>query len=250
MPTPQKNVSTNSFTQGQYAAVDIDKSFRGKLKNLEGQQFEELTVLSRFGSTPTNKATWLCKCSCGKSCIAVGSYMADGRKVSCGCLGRAQNSLKHTKHGQATARATSRVYHTWVGMVHRCTNSKSTVWKNYGGRGIKVCSAWLRFENFYADMGDRPEGLSLDRTDVNGNYEPGNCRWADKWTQARNKRVRKGVGRRGTGIDTVHGSHYRVRITIKGSLKHLGCFPLTPEGLERAKAVRELAEFLYWGEPK
>lgn len=90
-----------------------------------------------------------------------------------------------TKHGHSN----SPTYISWYSMLNRCLNKNSKTYNHYGGNGIKVCVAWLKFENFLSDMGCRPEGQSLDRIDSTGNYEPGNCRWADRFVQARNKRT-------------------------------------------------------------
>jgi hypothetical protein len=94
-------------------------------------------------------------------------------------------------HGQAGGGGT-RTYHAWKGMVRRCTNPSSADWVRYGGRGITVCSRWLRFEDFLADMGQCPDGLTLDRINNNGNYEPGNCRWTTWEQQMRNRRSNRG----------------------------------------------------------
>jgi hypothetical protein len=91
------------------------------------------------------------------------------------------------RHGGATG-GPSPTYVSWTSMVTRCTNPSRNTWKDYGGRGITVCERWRAFDSFLADMGERPSGTSLDRIDPNGNYEPGNCRWADKKTQALNRR--------------------------------------------------------------
>lgn len=93
-----------------------------------------------------------------------------------------------TKHGNATRAGHTRTYRIWQNMIQRCSNPANTRWADYGGRGIEVCGRWASFENFIADMGEAPDGLTLDRRETDGNYSPGNCRWVDWGTQMRNKR--------------------------------------------------------------
>lgn len=220
-----------------------------KLKDLTGQRFGRLVVLSRAGANKRNRALWLCACDCDRNrertIVVSGAYLLNGHTTSCGCFRAEQFALLTTRHGQARRSGYSGAYKSWTGMLKRCTQPRFRFWKDYGGRGIKVCDEWLKFENFYASMGDRPEGLTLDRTDTNGNYEPGNCEWVDGYQQARNQRVRANSKTGLKGIN-IRGNRYKAGIGAFGKRIHLGTFPLTPEGLEAAKTARRLAEELHW----
>lgn len=113
--------------------------------------------------------------------------MRNGNAASCGCARRGRRPASD-RHGHAAA-TRSATYRSWCAMWTRCTNPKTIGWANYGGRGITVCVRWRVFETFLADMGERPEGTTLDRRDPDGNYEPGNCRWATPQEQRANRRA-------------------------------------------------------------
>jgi hypothetical protein len=136
------------------------------------------------GAARIQRATWLCECECGTRLFVVGHSLAKaGPKSgtrSCGCLMRE----KPIKHGLSN----SRTYRIWHMMLQRCRNPKNSAYKSYGGRGITVCDEWSDFRGFVADMGEAPEGLTLDRVDNSNGYGPTNCRWATKHEQQNNMR--------------------------------------------------------------
>lgn len=163
---------------------------KGSGMNLVGQVFGKLTV-EVLDHIKRGNYFWLCRCECGNTCIKNTSHLKrtnfrEGTEFNCGCF----NNL--IKHGHCKDRVNSTTYGVWKAMVQRCTNSKNTQYSDYGGRDIKVCPEWIKsFENFLADMGEKPEGLSLDRINNNGNYCKSNCRWATYAEQARNKRTNR-----------------------------------------------------------
>ena len=165
----------------------MDRSFQ----DLTGERFGRLIAIKRLGEEyRENRGRWICICDCGNPTSTKTHSLTSGATKSCGCLGdevRADNRNKHRTHG---LRKTPE-YNIWNLMRNRCLNPNATSYKHYGGRGISLCERWLKFENFYADMGPRPLGLTLDRINVDGDYEPGNCRWATWIEQCRNKRKRK-----------------------------------------------------------
>lgn len=155
--------------------------------NLIGNVYGRLTVIGH-GPKRGARRTWECTCECGSTHFASTSDLNYGTVQSCGCLLRGPTSA-NSSHSHAARRAPSKTYNSWRGMVERCTNPNHIAFKNYGGRGILVCERWALFDNFLADMGERPAGTSIDRINVDGNYEPSNCRWATNVEQQNNKRV-------------------------------------------------------------
>lgn len=156
---------------------------RGK-SDLTNEIFERLLVISFSHKNHRGELYWLCKCNCGNTIVTQSGNLRQGRTKSCGCIHKESVS----KHNMTK----TRTFKSWESMKQRCTNKKAPDYDRYGGRGIKICDKWIHsFENFLMDMGERPENTSLDRIDVNGDYEKENCRWATYSYQMRNKRNTK-----------------------------------------------------------
>ena len=160
-----------------------------RIGDLTGQTFGRWVVISRGSDDPSGRAYWNCLCECGTEKLVRVGHLRGGLTQSCGCRRAEVAAQTHTTHGMRW----SPEYSVWSGMKRRCFNPNEQNYAYYGGRGITICPEWAEsFETFYRDMGPRPsDDLSIDRIDVDGNYEPGNCRWATATEQSSNQRRSK-----------------------------------------------------------
>lgn len=141
------------------------------------------------------------------------------------------------KHGMKRRGARNSVYDKWVLMRQRCNNPKATGYANYGGRGIRVCARWNSFENFYADMGEPPIGAQLDRIDNDGNYEPGNCQWATKSQQMKNRRRRRDAASKYPGVSWRSGARkWIAQVLVNGRQTYIGRFDSEEEAAAACRA--------------
>ena len=152
---------------------------------MQGERFGRLVVIDQAGLNRFRYKLWRCKCDCGQEKVISGNPLRRGLTRSCGCLKREQTAARNFKHGLTRTPS----WKTWVGLFKRCYDPNCKAFKNYGGRGIQVCARWFEFKGFFADMGERPAGRSIDRVNNDGHYMLSNCRWATPSEQRRNSRA-------------------------------------------------------------
>lgn len=208
-------------------------------KQLTESRYGRYTVLHRDTTRSGKNAYWVCRCDCGTERSVRIDILRNGAVVSCGCYNADTLSARATVHGHARDGAETPTYRTWHGMLQRCSNPANKKWPDYGGRGIRVCDRWAQsFEAFVADMGERPDGKTLDRLDPHGDYTPDNCRWATVAEQNRHKRLDK---RNRSGVSGVLWE--RTRWVARLGSRVLGRFA----AFEDAVAARRMAEQREWG---
>lgn len=162
------------------------------------KKYGRLTALKHISTDKHRNEKWLFSCDCGETKVISLKHVKYGKTRSCGCIRRETAKKLRTSHGMEG----TKIYNIWKAMKKRCNNHNDPSYENYGGRGIQVCDRWLdSFENFYEDMGERPEGKSLERVDNNKGYSKENCVWEVRRKQNINQRIRKDNN---TGVKGVH----------------------------------------------
>lgn len=235
-------------------SIEIPLPTHPNFLNRIGLTYGRLTVVQYAGRSG-GRHQWKCLCVCGNSSIVLGCNLAGGNTTSCGCYGQEQRFTRAKTHG----RSHTTIHNIWCKMVARCTKPSNKGFHYYGGRGISVCKGWRQFSNFYADMGERPAGLSLDRIDNNGGYWcgkcdecqqnrwPSNCRWATRSQQMVNRRCTRFLTYQGR---TLNISQWAQEVGIKRltitrrldsgwSVEDALTIPLIPNDKSRRKSRRQ-----------
>ncbi len=183
-----------------------------------GKKFDRLTVIKREPRRNKKNSYWLCKCICGNFKVVRRQHLLVGDVRSCGCLAKEISSRVHTKHGLEHTKS----YRVWQGMIARCYKKTTDSYYLYGARGIVVCERWKHsIKDFYSDMGECPEEMSIERINTNGNYSPKNCKWATLEEQANNKRNTIRIENNGENLTISQWSrkvgikHFTIRARLK-----------------------------------
>lgn len=206
-------------------------------KDMTDQKIGRLTFIKEVQKDGKG-GYWECLCECGNTTVTSGTLVRKGHTTSCGCYKWEQILAAVTSHGQSG----NPTYYLWHTMHSRCYNENAESYPNYGARGIGVCERWHDFQNFYEDMGDRPDGLSLERLDVNKDYSPENCIWDNYSNQAFNTRLKRSNTSGRSGVDFSNGA-WRARIWKDKVCYSLGMF----YSFEEACEARERAELELYG---
>jgi len=169
----------------------LDPTFRysAKANDYTGKRFGRLVCVERLPSrvqpSGQKKSMWKVLCDCGNTAEIRGADLASGNTTSCGCFAKESAGKSNKTHGLSKIHP---LFYLWCDMRSRCNSPKDPAYSRYGGRGITVCERWSSFENFIADMGDRPAGYQLERVNNDLGYSPDNCTWATREAQCRNRR--------------------------------------------------------------
>lgn len=197
--------------------------------NLTGRQFSRWAVVYAMPKTAKEASRFWCKCQCGIEKPVLSADLIQNKSTNCGCVRREKIAARNAKHGASVRGIYNPTYEAWKHMKARCLNIRSKDYSYYGGRGIQICDEWIAsFEAFYADMGECLPLLTLERNNVNGHYEPANCRWATRKEQTANRRPFKQEGLRGENAT-------RVKLTNADVI----CIRSIPEGRPQSDIARE-----------
>ena len=181
-----------------------------RVKDISGQKWNRLEAIRFVCKDSGNNARWLFKCDCGKEHEARGSEVRSGKIKSCGCLNTERSKEANSKHNLAR----SKVYKAWINMKARCFNEDDKSFKDYGAKGITVCTRWLEFENFIEDIGQPKRGQSLDRIDNTKGYYKDNCRWATDIEQMRNRSTSRIITVDGVEYDSIVIASEELGLTV------------------------------------
>lgn len=240
-----RQLLVSEFQSGKYTSCGCQPR-KGTPKDLKGEIFGRLMAVEPVGKNNAGQYIWKCLCSCGNEHTVTGTALVEGATKSCGCLAKEVCGKASLTHGMSH----SPEYHAWKNALYRCTKPFNAAYSDYGGRGIQVCERWseplpVGFLNFLEDMGPS-NGLTLERVDVNGNYSPENCIWADTYQQGYNTRMHSSNTSGVTGVSELKDGRWQAYINYLGKRYPLGYH----NTFEQAVKARQDAELKYYGKLK